>query len=264
VKTKRTYLNAYGPANLFELTSLIDEFIAETELINGSVMIFSVGSTGALVQLGADNKEAFSDWVMSFIPYSGKHRHPGNAFAHLRSTALGSSYALTVESKKIKNTSGFYLLENTAGRKQRPLELRAFGEFAAGGRLNMKVASNTLPVKANGWIDIVELSEVAADVVFESGIIDGFLNIESLAKKSAISTTEYEGALLQDTADFIAEAVSDVEETSRGDVAAALIGRSMNFPIKGGRLELGTWQQPVFLDFGEPGEKEIFFQAIGM
>jgi len=264
VKSKRTYLNAYGPANLFELSSFIDEFISESELINGQVMAFSVGSTGALVQLDDDNKEVFSDWVMSFMPFSGKHRHPGNAFAHLRSTALGSSYSLTVENKKIKNAGGLYLLENTAGRKQRPLELRAFGEFAAGGRLNMKVASNTLPVKANGWIDIVELSEVAADVVLNSGIIDGFLNIESLAKKSAISTTEYEGALLQDTADFIAEAVSDVDESSKGDVAAAFVGRSMNFPIKDGRLELGTWQQPVFLDFGEPGEKQIFFQALGM
>lgn len=264
MKSKTIYLSSYGPANLFNLNKQILNYVKDTELIDGLVLAFSVGSTGALLQMPENNEKGFSSFVMSFIPYRPQHRHVGNAFSHLRSTFLGSDSTVTVQDGKIKFTNDLFLLENTAGRKQRPLELRAFGRFAGGGRLNMKVASNTLPVEANGWIDIIELSEIASDVVLNSGISDGFLHIESLAAKSAISTTEFEAPLLQDTADFMAQVVEEVKDESKGYIVSALIGPSMNFPIKDGRLELGTWQQPIFLDFGEPGPKDIFFQAVGL
>lgn len=262
MKSKRLYVNAYGPANLFNLSEQIELFIKETELINGIVFAFSVGSTGALVK--TTSKEVFADWIMSYIPYNRQHRHPGNAFAHLRSTFLGSDMTLTVVDGQVKQIADLYLLENTSGKKQRPLELKAFGQFSGGGRINMKIASNKLPVKTNGWIDMVDLTQVANDIVLNSGINDGFLQIESLSAKTAISSTEYEGALLSDTADFIAEAVSSVNEEKRSDVAASFIGPSMMIPIKDGRLEVGVWQQPVLMDFGEAGDKEIFFQAVGM
>ncbi len=262
MKSRRIHINAYGPANLFDLSSDISTFVKDSEIVNGLVFVFSIGSTGALVNV--QDEALFSDWVMTYIPFSEIHAHPGNAFAHLRSTLFGSNISLTIEDSKIINGSILKLLENTAGRKKRPIELKVFGEFRGGGKINMKVASNTLPVKSNGWIDIIDLNEIAFDVIRNSGISDGFLHIESMSRKTAISTTEFEAALLSDTADFIAETVKTVKEDKKGDIAAALLGSSMNFPIKDGRLEVGTWQQPVFLDFAEPGSKEIFLQAVGL
>ncbi len=262
MKSRRIYLNTQGPANLFDLSVMLQDFISETELINGLVFMFSVGSTGALV--ATSDEKTFTDWVASKIPFKKEHKHIGNAFAHLRSTFLGSDVTLAVEGKDLRSVSKVQILENTAGRKQRPVELRAFGEFVGGGAYSMKVASNTLPVEANGWIDMIDLSQIAQDVILNSGVNDGFLQIESLAKDSAVSATEYEDALLSDTTDFLKELVGDVKEEKRSSIASAVLGPTASFPIKDGRLEVGTWQQPIFIDFGKPGPKDIFFQAIGM
>lgn len=67
-----------------------------------------------------------------------------------------------------------------------------------------------------------------------------------------------------DTADFLDGLVGEVPEKNKGAVASTIIGDVKSVPIKKGDLDLGTWQQVVFMDFGSPGEKELFVQAVGM
>jgi secondary thiamine-phosphate synthase enzyme len=257
-------INAYGPANLFSLSDYVNQFIEDNILKEGFVFLFSTGSTGALVNLTEKDEEPFLNFALKSINYSQKHRHPGNAFAHLRSSFWGTSNLVLVENSKTIARFKSYLFENTAGRKSRRISFVLQGQFAGGGLTNMNVSTGKLPVKANGWIDFVDITAFLEDYITDFGIRDGMLNLSCLDKGSAIITTEYETSLLMDTADFFTGLVKDVKDDSKAPVLSSVIGETKSIPIHEGRLDLGTWQQVAFVDFGKAGEKEVFVQAVGI
>ncbi|RJQ30929.1 MAG: hypothetical protein C4562_07270 [Actinobacteria bacterium] len=264
MKTNSVIIPAYGPANLFSLEEQVAVFIAESELVEGIINLFSIGSTGALVFLADGNKSVFEDYVAGAIPYSRSHRHPGNAFAHLRSTLLKTDLAIPVANSKMATGLKPYLLENTAGRKSRRIDMGAAGKFATGGVNNLNVSNAKLPVKTNGWIDIVDLSAVIDDFIKNTGVRDGIVLASSVSERTAITTIEYETSLLMDTADFLSSLVKDQPEQAKGELLASFLGQSLSIPVTHGRLDLGTWQQIVLVDFGSQGEKEVCLEAVGM
>ena len=95
-------LHSYGPANLFDITEGVLSEISLSEIDDGLMSIFSIGSTGAILSLPEDEglKEAFEAWVMNKIPFDVLHRHPGNAFAHLRSTFLGTNKVFPIKKSR--------------------------------------------------------------------------------------------------------------------------------------------------------------------
>lgn len=257
-------INAYGPANLFPLEEHVGSLIKEHDLTEGFVFLFSTGSTGVLVNLAEEDEEAFLDFALKFINYSPSHRHPGNAFAHLRSSFWGTSCLVPIDESRTIIAYKPYLLENTAGRKNRRISFVLQGKFAGGGITNMNVSTGRLPVKANGWIDIVDITAFLEDYIKDFGIRDGMLNLSCLNKNSSIMTTEYETSLLMDTADFLAGLVKDSRDGSKASILSSVIGETKSIPIHEGSLDLGTWQQVVFVDFGKAGDKEVFVQVVGM
>ncbi len=44
---------------------------------------------------------------------------------------------------------------------------------------------------------------------------------------------------------------------------ASLVGPSLVVPVKGGRLQLGTWQRIVLIEFDGPKERNIVLDVIG-
>lgn len=261
---KSEVINAYGPANLFPLKEEVEKKIEESELTNGFLFLFSIGSTGALVNLKQEDEEAFVEFALKTVNYKPEHRHPGNSFAHLRSSFWGTSCLVAVEDKKSVSDSDPYLLENTAGRKSRRIDFILQGKFLGGGKTNMNVSSAKFPVKANGWIDLVDITAFLEDYVKEFGVNEGMLNLSCLDKESALMTTEYETSLLMDTADFLDGLVKNVKEKSKPAVLSSLIGETKSVPIHDGSLDLGTWQQVAFVDLGRAGEKEVFVQCVGI
>jgi secondary thiamine-phosphate synthase enzyme len=85
---------------------------------------------------------------------------------------------------------------------------------------------------------------------------------------SAITTIEYESGALDDLRrllDQIAPPGADYRHNlAWGDgnghahLRAALLGPSLTIPVVGGSLALGTWQQPLFIDFDtRPRQRRI-------
>lgn len=257
-------LAAHGPANLFPLEEYIEGFINKYLLAEGFVFLFSTGSTGVLVNLREIDEDSFLDFALKSINYSPSHRHPGNAFAHLRSSFWGTSCLVPVESAKTITNFKPYLLENTAGRKRRRISFVLQGKFLGGGVTNMNVSTARFPVKTNGWIDIVDITKSLQDYVKNFGMNSGMLNLFCLDKNSALMTTEYETSLLMDTAGFLADLVKGVNQENRPAVLSSVVGETKSIPVHEGSLDLGTWQQVVFVDFGKAGEKEVFVQVVGM
>ena len=91
---------------------------------------------------------------------------------------------------------------------------------------------------------------------------------------AGITTIEYEPGLVQDLKDAVRrlfpEHLRYAHHEAAGDdngfshLRAAFIGPSLTIPIAEGRLQLGTWQQVVLIDFDtHPRSRSYILQLIG-
>jgi thiamine phosphate synthase YjbQ (UPF0047 family) len=112
VRVARIELVTYGPNKLFDITERVVELASGVD--EGFVSLQAVGSTGALVVLPRDRRvvEAFERDLWDLVPTLG-WRHPGNAYAHLRSTLIGTTLVLPVAGGAVPlGGSGVFFLEN--------------------------------------------------------------------------------------------------------------------------------------------------------
>lgn len=119
--------------------------------------------------------------------------------------------------------------------------------------------------------------DITADAlawVSESGVRTGFLVVQSVGSTGGVTTIEYEPGALADLRrafERLAPADGDYDHNARwGDgngfshVRSALLRTSLSVPIAGGRLQLGTWQQIVVINFDNRSrDREIVGIVIG-
>lgn len=138
----------------------------------------------------------------------------------------------------------------------------------------MPVVQEGLHLETAGFSDVHELTEDVQEVVGMAGIGRGLATVFVPGSTGAITTIEFEpGAVadLQRAIERLAPRDMAYEHDQRwGDgngfshVRAALLGPSLSVPVQGGRLELGTWQQIVFIDLdNRPRERTLLVQAMG-
>ncbi|MEM1508587.1 MAG: YjbQ family protein [Thermofilaceae archaeon] len=113
-------LSTYGPNKLFNITDKVVELAKGVKF--GIIALQAVGSTGALVLLPRKRElvEAFEYNLWDLVPTLG-WKHPGNAYAHLRSTLIGTMLALPVIDGNVPlGDTGIFFLENQpASRRHR-------------------------------------------------------------------------------------------------------------------------------------------------
>jgi secondary thiamine-phosphate synthase enzyme len=133
----------------------------------------------------------------------------------------------------------------------------------------------SLEVQTTGDTDIMDLTAAVAEKVQRSEVTEGLLNLFISGSTAALSTIEYESGVVNDLRDAIERLFPRdliYEHDARwGDgngyahVRAAFLKPSLNIPIEGGRLLLGTWQQIVLLDFdNRPRQRRIRGQIMGI
>ncbi|MCD6573383.1 MAG: YjbQ family protein [Thermoplasmata archaeon] len=107
-------------------------------------------------------------------------------------------------------------------------------------------------------MQIIDITHEIEKVVERSKIKDGIVNIFVPGSTGAITTIEYEPGLLHDLPAALeriapSNAYYKHEErwhdgNGRSHVKASIIGSSLCVPVQNGRLNLGTWQQIVFIE----------------
>lgn len=128
-------------------------------------------------------------------------------------------------------------------------------------------------VSTKGHYDFVNLTDKAASVVAESGIKDGVVVVFVPGSTAGLTTMEWEEGLMEDLKtvfEKIAPEKADYKHHRKwGDrngaahIKSALIGTDVVVPIESGRLQLGTWQQIVLIDFDErPRKREVIVKMI--
>ena len=138
----------------------------------------------------------------------------------------------------------------------------------------MKIISDSLSFSTRGFSDMKDLTQEASKKLSEKGLQNGILNLFVPGSTGGLTTIEHEPGLVEDFSEFMEKVIpSNVtyhHDAKWGDgngfshVRAALVGASLNVPFSNGTLNLGTWQQIVFLDFDNRSRSRmILLQFMG-
>ncbi len=138
----------------------------------------------------------------------------------------------------------------------------------------MSVITKHLKFATQGHTDIIDITEKVAQCVEESKPRQGIVTIFVPGATGWITTVEYEPGLIKDLKNAFERLASEKIEYAHnlrwGDgngyshVRASLLGPSLTIPFVKGSLQMGTWQQIIFIDFdNRPRNRELVVQIMG-
>lgn len=138
----------------------------------------------------------------------------------------------------------------------------------------MKIYNNVIKFTTQGNTDIIDITDSVKEELVKSKINDGILLIFVPGATGAVTTIEYERELVKDTKELFQELVQENKQyhhnkthsfgNATSHLRATLIGPSLVVPVTDGKLDLGTWQQIVFIDFdNRPRNRKIIIKIIG-
>jgi secondary thiamine-phosphate synthase enzyme len=129
----------------------------------------------------------------------------------------------------------------------------------------MKSFAKTLTLSTKEKYQLVDLTESIEKIVSESDIEKGLCLVHASHATAAIICNEHESGLIQDILRKVKELFPPgagymhdrIDDNASSHVASALIGASRAFPIDGGRLVRGTWQNIFLLELDGPRTRRI-------
>jgi secondary thiamine-phosphate synthase enzyme len=138
----------------------------------------------------------------------------------------------------------------------------------------MRVIGESISFSTQGFNDMKDLTASVSEKLAESGLKEGIVTLFVPGSTGGLTTIEYESGLVEDFSELMEKVIpSDVtyhHDARWGDgngfshVRASLIGPSLTVPFSSGTLNLGTWQQIVFVDFDNRSRsRRILLQFIG-
>ena len=110
-------------------------------------------------------------------------------------------------------------------------------------------------------------------MVAQAGVETGVVSVFVPGSTAAVTLMEYEPGGVHDlraALDRLVPARGDYQHNrlnhdtnSHAHIRAAIVGPSETIPVSGGRLETGTWQQVVLVDFDDrPRERTVLVHVI--
>ncbi|MCD6146027.1 MAG: YjbQ family protein [Methanosarcinales archaeon] len=138
----------------------------------------------------------------------------------------------------------------------------------------MTVNTQYLKFPTKGNTDIVDITDRVSDALLRSELTDGIVTVFAPGATGAVTTIEYESGLIADFKGMLERiAPQDIEYMHNlrwGDgnghshVRASLLGPGLTVPFIDGRLQLGTWQQIVFIDLdNRQRDRKLIVQIVG-
>jgi secondary thiamine-phosphate synthase enzyme len=119
-----------------------------------------------------------------------------------------------------------------------------------------------------------DITEQVQEVVSESGIGHGLVNIFNIGSTGAVGTIEFEPGLVRDLPEILDSLIPPSREyghertwhdgNGHSHLQATMLGPSLTVPVKDGKLVLGTWQQIFHIECDiKPRSRTIFVTVIG-
>jgi len=138
----------------------------------------------------------------------------------------------------------------------------------------MRISTDRIKEETQGFCDIINITPKVQDRVEKEKFQQGLVSLFVSGSTAALTTIEYEPGLIQDLKDFLEKMIPSNKKFHHDDrwgdnngfshLRASLLGPSLQVPMVAGKLQLGTWQQIVLLDFdNRPRQREILIQMMG-
>ena len=138
----------------------------------------------------------------------------------------------------------------------------------------MATHQSRIELQTQGHTDIQDITASVQDAITRSEIQTGMVNVMGVGSTLAITTIEFEPGCCADlrrALDVIAPANDAYAHNARwGDhngyahLRSSLLGTSQTFPVCGGQLGTGTWQQIILCDFDDrPRNREVIVTVYG-
>jgi secondary thiamine-phosphate synthase enzyme len=123
------------------------------------------------------------------------------------------------------------------------------------------VHTGQLRLSTEGDGDVIDITAGVQSVVSQAGVGSGVASVFVPGSTAAVTTMEHERGGIQDLREALDRLVPregayehnrlNNDTNSHAHIRAAIVGPSETLPVRDGRLELGTWQQVVLIDFDD-------------
>jgi len=138
----------------------------------------------------------------------------------------------------------------------------------------MTVTSITQELRTKGGNDCVDITDAVQEAVGRAKLRQGIATVFVTGSTAGVTTIEHEPGLVRDLKEAVRrlfpEDLRYAHHDSGGDdngfshLRASFIGPSLTVPVADGRLQLGTWQQIVLIDFDtRPRTRSYLIQLLG-
>ena len=136
------------------------------------------------------------------------------------------------------------------------------------------VHSASFEVSTQGFGDVIDVTAEVAACVEDSGVRNGIVCIANPGSTAGITTIEFEPGAVADLKAALERLAPEKARYRHNDtwddgngfahLRSALVGASQAFPVRGGAVVLGTWQQIVLLDFdNRQRRRKLFVTVVG-
>jgi secondary thiamine-phosphate synthase enzyme len=121
------------------------------------------------------------------------------------------------------------------------------------------IIQKKINLSTKGFTEIIDITPTLRSYIQESNLNDGHVIVFVPGSTGGLTTIEYEPGLLKDIPEML-EKITPMQANYHHDntwhdgngyahLRSALIGPSITIPFASGNMQLGTWQQVVFIDF---------------
>jgi len=138
----------------------------------------------------------------------------------------------------------------------------------------MDVVTKKIKLSTKGDTDIINITAETASAVLNTGLKNGSVTIFVPGSTAGITTVEYEPGLVDDLKAFFEKIapksgayqhnIKWKDGNGYSHVRASFLGPGITVPFIDNKMQLGRWQQIIFIDFdNRPRDREVIIQIIG-
>ena len=138
----------------------------------------------------------------------------------------------------------------------------------------MKLVTRKMHFSTQGNCEIIDLTNKVKKHLKSANLNSGLANLFIPGATGGLTTMEYEPGLIDDLQKSFERIAPEETEYSHNlthedknahsHIRASLVGPSLSIPFENATLQLGKWQQIVFIDFdNRPRKRKIILQIIG-
>jgi secondary thiamine-phosphate synthase enzyme len=138
----------------------------------------------------------------------------------------------------------------------------------------MKVITRIINIETRGDCDIIDITPDVAAELEKADIYNGTVTVFITGSTAGVTTIEYEPGLINDLKNAFDRLVPrDInydhdmrwhDGNGHAHVRASILGASLVIPFNSKKMELGTWQQIIIVDFdNRPRKRSILLQLMG-